>query len=190
MANFFGQFDLDHSLDNIGWDGLYGLVFSWGNGDGLALKFGTSHDSSHVGDEYTQNTGIGRVVGYTREEFVLGVSRSFAKKWRAYVEAGRAYHLSNRELMEPWRAQVGMEYESRGNFWGGRMGWYVATDNSFYQESDWHGSTAAQIGFVLPFDDIGRRYRLGVEYYRGRSMIGEFFQDNETYVALGTWLDF
>jgi hypothetical protein len=189
MANFFGQFDLDRGLDNIGWDGLYGLVFSWGDGKGLAVKFGTSHDSSHVGDEYAENTGRTR-IGYTREEFMLGVSRSFAKKWRAYVEAGRAYSLSNEDLQKPWRAQAGMEYESRGNFWGGRLGWYVAADNSFYQESDWHGNTAAQIGFVLPFDDIGRRYRFGVEYYRGRSIIGEFFQNNETYVALGAWLDF
>ena len=188
MANFIGQFDLDHALDNIGWDGLYGLVFSWGNGDGLALKLGTFHDSSHVGDEYAERTGRTR-IGYTREEVVAGISRQVTKKWRIYAETGRAYRLSNEDLQKPWRAQVGMEYESRGNFWGGRMGWYVATDNSFYQESDWHGSTAAQIGFVLPFDDIGRRYRFGVEYYRGRSMIGEFFQDNETYVALGAWLD-
>ena len=49
MANFIGQFDLDHALDNIGWDGLYGLAFTWGKGQGLAFKFGVFHDSSHVG---------------------------------------------------------------------------------------------------------------------------------------------
>jgi Protein of unknown function (DUF1207) len=172
MANFIGQFDLAHALDNIGWDGLYGLAFTWGNGRGLAVKFGVFHDSSHVGDEYAERTGRRR-VGYTREEFV----------------AGKAYHLGNEDLQKPWRAQAGLEYESKGNFWGGRLGWYAAADGSFTQERDWHGSTAAQIGFVLPLDDIGRRYRFGVEYYRGRSMIGEFFQDNESYVALGVWLD-
>jgi hypothetical protein len=42
---------------------------------------------------------------------------------------------------------------------------------------------------VLPVDELGRRYRFGVEYYCGRSVIGEFFQDDETSVAIGIWLD-
>ncbi len=28
-GGFIGQFDLDNSTDNIGWDGIYGLQFAW-----------------------------------------------------------------------------------------------------------------------------------------------------------------
>jgi len=34
-AAFLGQFDADHSLDNIGWDGIWGLALTWANGTGL-----------------------------------------------------------------------------------------------------------------------------------------------------------
>lgn len=187
-ASFLGQFDLDHSLDNIGWDGLYGLFFTWADGGGWALKFGAHHDSSHVGDEYAERTGRRR-IGYTREEAVLGVSRQFSGRWRLYGEAGRAYHRSNKELMDLWRGQVGLEYEPPRRLWDGRMGWYAAADCSFFQERDWRGNIALQLGLVIPRDDIGRRYRFGVEYYRGRSVIGEFFQNDEASLSVGFWWD-
>jgi hypothetical protein len=187
-ANFLGQFDLDHSLDNIGWDGLYGLFFTWADGGGWALKFGAHHDSSHVGDEYAERIGRRR-VGYTREETVLGVSRAFSRHWRLYGEAGRAYHRSNKELMDLWRGQLGLEYESPRRLWNGRMGWYAAADCSFFQENDWRGNIALQLGLVIPQEDIGRRYRFGVEYYRGRSVIGEFFQNDEASISVGFWWD-
>jgi hypothetical protein len=187
-ANFLGQFDLDNSLDNIGWDGLYGLFLTWADGGDWALKFGAHHDSSHVGDEYAERTGRRR-IGYTREEAVLGVSRTLSRHWRLYGEAGRAYHRSNKEIMEPWRAQAGLEYEPPRRFWGGRMGWYAAADCSFYQENDWRGNISLQLGLVIPQDDIGRRYRFGVQYYRGRSVIGEFFQNDEASLSAGFWWD-
>ena len=35
-AGFNGQFDIDHSLDNIGWDGIYGFLLSTGVGNGVS----------------------------------------------------------------------------------------------------------------------------------------------------------
>lgn len=187
-ANFLGQFDLDHALDNIGWDGLYHLSLAWSDGEGLALKLGTFHDSSHVGDEYAERTGRTR-VGYTREEVVLGASRAFSRQWRLYAEAGRAYHRSNKELMDLWRGQAGLEYESPKRLWGAGIGWYAAADCSFFQENDWRGNATVQLGLVVPQDEIGRRYRFGIEYYRGRSQLGEFFQDHESSLSVGLWWD-
>ena len=46
-----------------------------------------------------------------------------------------------------------------------------------------------QLGLLLRAKGIVRDYRLAVEYYNGRSQIGEFFQDDETYVAFGIWID-
>lgn len=68
-GGFFGHFDLGYSLDNIGWDGLFGLLLDYEPRPDLAFRFGTLHDSAHVGDEYAERTGRSR-VGYTREEIV------------------------------------------------------------------------------------------------------------------------
>jgi len=88
-AGFYGQFDIDHSLDNIGWDGLYGLVLSSAptSGRGLGLRMGVQHWSSHVGDEYAERTGRRR-IGYTREEVMAGVAWPGLlrdRRWRAGI---------------------------------------------------------------------------------------------------------
>ena len=70
-AGFTGQFDIDNSLDNIGWDGTYGFLVSTDLGHGVSFQLGTKHISSHVGDEYAERTGRRR-IGYTREEAVVG----------------------------------------------------------------------------------------------------------------------
>ena len=45
---------------------------------------------------------------------------------------------------------------------------------------------------ISPGPDLYPRYiadRLGVEYRDGRSVMGEFFQHHETYVAFGLWIE-
>jgi hypothetical protein len=187
-AGFIGQFDIDNSTDNIGWDGIYGLHLAWAPAGGIAFRLGTLHNSSHVGDEYAERTGRVRIK-YTREEYVFGVSWSFEEKWRAYAEAGYGHVLRNDDLMEPWRVQYGLEYVSPHGFWHGRLGWYAAADVSSYEESDWDINTTLQAGLILPVIQLSRNYRLGLEYYSGRSHFGEFFQDDESYLSLGLWFD-
>jgi hypothetical protein len=34
-----------------------------------------------------------------------------------------------------------------------------------------------------------RRYRMGIEIYRGRSTMGEFFQNMEEQFVFGFWID-
>lgn len=186
-AGFLGQFDIDHSLDNIGWDGLWGVVLTWANGKGLAAKLATQHDSSHVGDEFAERTGRKR-ISYTRAELVSGISRSFLKLWRVYGEAGYGYDLRNIELQEPWRIKGGLEYEDANRFWKGRAGYYAAIDVTATEERDWQRDISIQAGFVLPVGGVVRAYRFGVEYRNGRSVIGEFFQNDETYWGVGFWM--
>ena len=187
-AAFLGQFDADHSQDNIGWDGIWGLALTWADGAGLAAKLATQHDSSHVGDEYAERTGRER-INYTRAEVVFGLSRAFLAQWRVYGEAGYAYDRRNVELQEPWRLEGGIELEDAHRFWKGRLGYYAAIDVTAYQESDWHSDVTIQAGLVLPVSGLVRTYRFGLEYRDGRSIIGEFFQDKETSWALGLWVD-
>ena len=184
-AGFLGQFDRANSQDNIGWDGIYGLIFSLRTSEALAFRFGVHHTSSHVGDEYAERTGRLR-INYTREEFLAGISGELGDRWRVYGEAAYGYILRTEPIQEPGRAQLGVEYESAPLLWNNRVGWYATADGSAYEERDWDINVSVQAGFAMRTNE--RTWRFGVEHYDGRSLIGEFFQDDERYTALGLWL--
>lgn len=186
LGGFNDQNDVRFQLDNIGWDGRYGLVLTAALRKDVAFKAGLLHVSSHVGDEYIERTGRQR-IGYTRQEIAGGASWFMSERGRVYAEAGRAVTISNNELMAPWRAQFGFEYESSPRFWQRRAGWYAALDAQSFEERDWRIDVAVQTGFVLR--SSGRPWRLGVEWYRGRPPVGEFFQFTERYISLGVWID-
>lgn len=185
---FLGMFDRDHSLDNIGWDGLYGIDLSWRKSAGLSFKFGINHDSSHVGDEFAERTGMRR-INYTRQEYVLGVSFSGREHVRVYSEAGWAFDLRNEDLQKAWRIQTGLEFVDDDGLWNGQMGYYAAMDLTSFEESDWKPDVTVQSGLVVPVHRINRTFRMGLEYRDGRSLIGEFARYEETYWTLGLWID-
>lgn len=183
-AGFTGQFDIVHSLDNIGWDGLYGLLVSTDLGNGVSLQLGGKHISSHVGDEYAERTGRRRIE-YTREEVAAGVAWSISERWRTYGELGWGYAPREHIGQEPGRLQFGLEHESAGSL-GGRVGWYAALDLGAFEERDWQVDPTLQLGLLIPAAD--RRWRAGVEIHDGSVPIGELYRNDETYVALGLWL--
>jgi hypothetical protein len=144
--------------------------------------------SSHISDEYIENTGRER-IGYTREEIVAGMSYLLAKNWRTYGEIGYVYPKIKppREL---WRVQAGLEFESDPIFFDGFAGWFMALDAKSYEENDWNVSTALQVGIAIPQSHLDRTHRVGLEFYYGRSPMGEFFQSIESHIAFGWWLEF
>jgi len=182
-GGFNAQFDIDHSLDNIGWDGRYGLVATTAISDQWAFKFGVLHDSAHMGDEYMERTGRKR-IGYTRHELAAAASWFPHTGVRTYVEAAWGYELSNDQLQKPGRIQLGLEYESAPK---DRISWYGAADLSAMEERDWRVDHSLQAGLAVHKDD--RTWRFGIEWYRGRPPLGEFFQYTEEYVSLGLWVD-
>ncbi len=185
---FLGMFDRSNSLDNMGWDGIYGLNIAWANGRGLALRFGFDHDSSHLGDEFIERTGRER-LNYTRQEYLLGISQLLPAGLRVYGEGGYAFDLRNEAIQDLWRLQGGLEFEDQTRFFHGHAGYYAALNLTAYQEEDWEPDITVQTGLVMALPDSSRTYRLGVEYRDGRSVLGEFFQYDETYIAWGFWID-
>ncbi len=186
-GTFLGMFDRSHSLDNIGWDGLYGFDVSWRTASEMALKIGFNHVSSHVGDEYAERTGRRRIE-YTREELAAGISLPFKEHIRTYAEAGLAVDIRN-ELQDKWRVQAGLAYTNEDGLWGGRMGYYAAVDITSFEESDWNPDVTVQTGVLVPVAHSDRSFRIGMEFRDGRSVIGEFSRNNETYWAWGIWID-
>lgn len=187
-AGFHGQFDAGSSLDSVGWEGYYGLGLSWRPTESLALRLAMNHDSSHIGDEYQENNEERERINYTREELALGISWSPVERLRLYGEVGWAYHRGNNQLLDRARLQAGIEYETAPILWGdGAL--YVGLDAVLWQEDGWEPSVTVQTGVKWHIEALERDYRLGLQFYDGRSQIGEFFQDRERYLAFGFWFD-
>lgn len=188
-AAILAHFDMTSKLDNLGWDGFYGFALSWKPVHGLALRLALNHDSSHIGDEYIEETGRER-INYTREELALGVSVEPFDFLRLYAEAALAYHMGNKDdLQERGRVQVGFELETpEPVLWGGHL--FAAVDAVFWEENGWEPSVTVMSGLVWHLDTIGRETRVGLQYYDGRSLFGELFRDRERWIALGFWFDF
>ncbi len=186
-VGFLAQFDRESSSDNIGWDGLYGFHLAWAARPDLALRVGLAHDSSHIGDEYIENTGATR-IDYTRQEILAGVRYSPWRSVATYAEYGFGYYLRNEDLMEPGRVQLGLEVDPEPTWWNRRVAPFAALNVSAYEENDWDGNVTVQAGLVHPAAG-GGHWRVGLEYYDGRSPIGEFFQHDERHLAFGLWID-
>lgn len=184
-GGFHGLFDRNHSEDNIGWDGIYAISFDVLESEQFAWRVGLHHISSHIGDEIIQRTGRTR-INYTRQEARAGMSWFHSPLWQSYAEIGWAYDLNNTQLQKRLRAEVGIQYEKLRDVFKG-FGLYSAVDISSYEESSWNINTSFQLGLVSANNE--RRWRFGIEYYDGRSQLGEFFQDKERYLGIGLWID-
>lgn len=182
-VGFHGQFDVNASQDNIGWDGIYALMLSYRPNQKMAFKIGAYHISSHVGDEYMERTGRNR-INYTREELQVGMNLSLSERWQWYAEAGRGYDLRNKALQKPWRLQTGLQYLPDE---GQTQQWYAGLDIGASEERDWQRDITLQVGWQIP--TATRTWRVGLEAYDGKAQMGEFFQDDERYLGLGLWLD-
>jgi hypothetical protein len=187
-AGYTGLFDLENHTDNLGYDGIYGFQVSWTATRDLALRLRTFHASSHLGDEYMEESERVR-IGYTREGIAIGASWEPAPDWRTYIEGGYAIPPGDKPFIEHLHAQCGLEYFAPPTFCNNTLGWYAATDITTYEENDWSANVTVQAGFHMPVPEAQRRYRFGIEYYSGRSHIGELSTDDESYVGLHGMLD-
>jgi hypothetical protein len=178
-AAFIGVFDPDNHYDDIGWDGVYAVRFSYKPFDWLSLKLADQHDSAHIGDEYMRRTGRKRLT-YTREEVALGALVSFPFPVRAYAETGYAWHLGD-DTMRRWRAQAGVEAE---------LGFaYAAVDTTYWQELEWAPTLSSQLGVKFEAPELGRRYGVAAQGVVGRAVLGEFYRDQVRTVGGVVWVD-
>ena len=183
-AGFHGLFDSESALNNLGWNGVYALMFELRRSANVAHRFGFHHISGHIGDEYLVQTGRTR-INYTRQDILYGVSWQLQPKFDTYLELGWAYHMGNIAVQEPWRLQLGTQHEWKGNLVEG-FNHYFAVHVSSYEENDWSANTSIQLGLLTPERDT--QWRFGIEFYDGRSQMVEFFREHERYFGLAFWI--
>lgn len=185
-GGFFGHFDIENSTDNIGWDGIYGLYFSRRLSPKKFIRFGFLHDSAHLGDEYIEETGRQR-IDYTRQEFITGMTWLPTPRSKLYTELGWAYDL--RGDQEPLRWQWGAEFYGAHNDQYLGLPWYAATDLTLFEERDWKPAITLQLGLIYATGRATERYRFVLEAYSGRSVMGEFSFEDESYLSIGVHYD-
>ena len=184
-GGFSGQFDIEYSWDNTGWDGFYGLYLSWMPTPNLGFRVGSQHNSSHIGDEYSDRTGRKR-IHYTREELALGVSWSFRPGWTTYAELGVGNGIAGSITS---RLEAGLQFISKQKYWKGLASRYAAVDIRTYEETDWSTRFTAQVGYWIPVGTRSSVHRFALEFGTGRSVMGQFLWEKETYLSIGWYYD-
>jgi hypothetical protein len=170
-----GSFDL-WAVDLRG-GGAYGLQF--GN---TALEAFVYHESSHLGDEMLESGRRERI-----DSSVNGLRLTISEKWKPWL---RTYGGLS---VQPWAEPS--ELESAGLHAGleftGLPPWkrgYAAVDAEFWDWRDWSPDVTAQVGLCIGPRNRGKALeaaRVFLEIHSGRVMLGQFYDETETYFAVG-----
>jgi hypothetical protein len=173
-------------LDVDAVDFRYGVPLTWRRGP-WAAKFAFYHLSSHAGDEFLIRNPDFRRRNYVRDAILLGVSYDLTPDWRVYGEVGYAVHTDGGA--EPWELQFGAEYSPvvRNGLRGSP---FFAINGHLREEFDFGGGLNVIFGWQWRSRDNDRVFRIGAQYYNGKSLQFEFFDRHEQLIGGGLWYDF
>jgi hypothetical protein len=151
------------------------------------FKTGYYHISSHLGDEFLINNPGARRLNYTRDAILLGVGYFYTEKLRLYAET--AYAASATDGAEPWEFQMGADWAPARDT-GIRGAPFAAVNGHLREEVDFGGNLVLQAGWAWRQNPRGSLFRVGVQYYRGKSDQFEYYDRSEERFGWGLWADF
>jgi hypothetical protein len=166
QASVFAIFDLDaESHDLINADYFVGLYGAHRIQD-LQLLGRVYHQSSHLGDEFLLRSRVQR-VNLTYEA----------------VDLTAAYYLLD------GFAHSGLEFRSPWTLAGGTIVPVAAADVGHREQNRWQPDLSVRVGFEFQTLQVyGRTFALMLEYFKGHSPNGQFFEREIDYVGLGVHL--
>lgn len=182
----FPRLDLEVDRDLISVDFRFGVPLTYSQGQ-WHTKLAFYHLSSHLGDEYLARFPLLTRVSYSRDAMVLGIGRYILDSMRIYSEAG--YAFTNYGGSEPWEFQFGMEYSPRVVS-GLRGSPFAAVNGLLREEVDYGGSLIVQTGWQWRGTATGNLFRLGFQYFNGKSEQFQFFRQHEEQFAGALWYDY
>lgn len=180
---------LGESTPLISSDYRFGIPVTYGRGN-WQFKVAYYHISSHLGDEYIlyhdPDRGAGR-INFVRDGIAFGTGYFFTPAFRLYGEIG--YSPSATGGAEPLEFQFGFDWMQARNT-GLRGGPFVATNANLREEVDFGGNFVVQFGWMWRRYVRGPIFRLGGQYFYGKSDQFEFFRQTESRIGWGVWYDF
>jgi hypothetical protein len=152
-----------------------------------STKLSYEHTSTHIGDEYSQAFHV-RQVPLVLDEVVFGLSRYFGEHLRLYGQFGYAFNTAKEtNANERTRFDWGVSYQ---NYYdtgpAGRP--YAAYDMDIRSYQSYTPNNSLQVGWQ--WVGFGRSVRVAIQVYQGRSMFGQFFTHNESWVGFGGYFNF
>jgi hypothetical protein len=174
--------------ESIAQDYRAGIPLTWraGNWQG---KIAYEHTSTQLGDEFSALLGRKRIK-FERDEAVAALGYIWDNQLRTYGQVGYAVYYSIPGDPERWRYDVGFEWfkrESTSLF--GQP--FVAVNAAFNPEVNYDVSMNYQVGWMWRKNDqrLGQ-VRVYAEFFDGRSMFGQLFNNREQYAGFGMSLDY
>ena len=197
QAAAFSVFDQDKpSNDQFNSDFFGGIYLAGRRGpwSGMARLI---HRSSHVGDEFLINDGA--AAGVTRENFGfervdLYLSRDFADAGgftfaRLYGGGGSTLASPNPDRWEHWRLQYGAELRSPELLFD-FLRPVLSADVQHQEGNDFKFDVSVRGGVQIEHPSInGRSVRFLLEYYNGREVNGQFWEDDLQYFGFGIFIN-
>ena len=201
QGTVFSTFDQDQpSRDQFYTDFLGGIYAAGRRGrtSGLVRAY---HRSSHVGDEFLLSDRAAE-AGVTRENFgfergELFLSHDLAGTFgvdggpyvRVYGGFGYIWSEPNPPEWNRWRLQSGLELRSPDLVLD-YLRPVAAVDVSQQEGNDFKADVSVRFGVqVEDYDVPGRALRLLFEYYNGKEVNGQFWEDDLQYFGFGLFIN-
>ncbi len=168
-------------------DYFISLPFSYANGEWSALAR-VYHVSTHLGDEFmlTPQGKQTRRINLSYEGIDAILSYHFQEGMRLYGGGGLIVH-KDPAYIKRLKVQAGAEYRSPETFFAGRLRPVTGLDIKSEQMARWYPGLSYKAG--VQFENstllISNEVQLMLEFYRGKSMHGQFYNDKIRYIGIG-----
>jgi Protein of unknown function (DUF1207) len=188
QAGIFSIFDLyAESKDLINTDFFASLLGGYQYRDFSAI-LRLAHQSSHLGDEYLLRSRQSR-INLSWESVDVKASQILGEIVRLYAGAGYLFDQEPSSL-KPWSVQAGVEFNSPWPPPTAGIRPVGAIDVQGREENDWTPDLSIRAGVQIDGVIPTRRLQLLLEYFRGHSPNGQFFEQRLEYFGFGTHFHF
>ena len=187
QAGVFSLFDLTaESKDLVNADYMGGIFASYRR-ENFSTMLRVFHQSSHLGDEFLLRNRVNR-INLSYEQVDLRLSYKFFDMLRLYGGGG---YLFDREPanLRPWTTQYGVEIESPWKLGGKSITPIFAGDFKNDEEDHWRTNISLRAGVQFEHWRLSqRRLQLLIEYFRGHSPNGQFYNRKIETIGIGAHL--
>jgi hypothetical protein len=189
QAGVFALFDLSSaSQDLINADYLVAALAGY-RYESFSFLGRLFHQSSHLGDEFLLHNRVQRVnLSYEGVDLKFSYEL-FGDVFRVYAGGGYLFDRQPAEL-KPGSWQWGAEFRSP---WPGDAAPFrpiAAVDVQNREENNWNSDVSVRAGLEFKSVLMTRNLQILLEYFRGHSPNGQFYQQKIDYIGLGAHFHF
>ena len=178
----YGRFSLDDPRSSlISNDWTVGFNVNWMVDSTWSLVGQLYHESSHLGDEYAETFGAGR-IDWTRE---VSVAWAVWHRGAWKVMGGPSLVLVDRPRLKRWGGSLGVDYRgSRFALLGQPAQPIAGVFADGYQATDWKVGKDLKLGIAFPGAREGRELTLAFIFHDGKSTQRQFYTKDSRYLGM------